>query len=426
MNEGNLSIVEPGQPSPATSERSLGALIRVGGMLARSGFFADAREEAQAVTKILYGQELGLGPVASLMGIEVVEGKLSVKPATIAALIQRSGRFSYRERLLTGEACEVEFYEGPRLLGVASFSLDDARRAGLVEKSNWRRYPKAMLWARAMSEGARHYCPSLFQGAVSMPEEFASEQDPRTGSAAAASASRDGHPVDAATGEILEPVRTPQDLAGPGRGPDPNRDIKALFAHARELGYRKRSEVHAVFGLASDAGALSAHVSDAYGGDWAMARRELDRLHARRAGQSQSQSQSQGANPDADAFAAFEEDLTGGAEAGAAVERCFGCGAEMSGYDAQGRPVCDAHAQAWAASMPEAGAIPVSPSLAPSQSGSLRQFRGVAELLTAAHKELDLLPTQIDRVLGSAWRSDPPAKLGERWAALEARKAAQG
>ena len=41
--------------------RTLADTMRLGEVLARSGYFADSREAAQAVVKVLAGSELGFG-----------------------------------------------------------------------------------------------------------------------------------------------------------------------------------------------------------------------------------------------------------------------------------------------------------------------------------------------------------------------------
>src|SRR3972149_5956164 len=57
---------------------SLRDMVELGGILAKSGFFADSREAAQCVTKILAGRELGIGPVASMTGIYIVKGRVTL------------------------------------------------------------------------------------------------------------------------------------------------------------------------------------------------------------------------------------------------------------------------------------------------------------------------------------------------------------
>jgi hypothetical protein len=53
------------------------------------------------------------------------------------------------------------------VLGESSFSMQDAKDAQLVKehaKSAWRAHPRNMLFARAMSNGVRWYCPELTGG----------------------------------------------------------------------------------------------------------------------------------------------------------------------------------------------------------------------------------------------------------------------
>jgi hypothetical protein len=138
-----------------------------------SGYFADVKSVAQAVVKIVAGQEVGLGPMASLMGIHMVQGKPTWAANLMATQIRRSGRYDYRVKELTDTACELEFFEGKRLLGSSRFTIDDARKAELGGKPIWKSYPRNMLFARAMSNGCRWYCADVFGGVTAYtPEEL--------------------------------------------------------------------------------------------------------------------------------------------------------------------------------------------------------------------------------------------------------------
>lgn len=150
---------------------------RLGQIMVKSGFFKDLREEAQAIVKILYGGELGFGPIASVMGVYIVEGKPSLSAQLIAAAVQKSGRFKYRVREWTATSCRIEFFDGGESLGESSFSIAEAQAANLAGKAVWKSYPKAMLWARAMSQGARAYAPEVFSGPIYTPEELGAEVD---------------------------------------------------------------------------------------------------------------------------------------------------------------------------------------------------------------------------------------------------------
>jgi len=142
-----------------------------------SGLFKNVRSLHQAIVKISMGRELGISPMRAMQGIYIVQGNITMNGTLIGALIRQSGRYDYRVTRLTGEDCQIDFYaqrkEGePQKIGTSTFTLDDARRAGLIGKDNWRSYPRNMLFNRAMSNGARWYCPDVFLGAVYTPDEM--------------------------------------------------------------------------------------------------------------------------------------------------------------------------------------------------------------------------------------------------------------
>lgn len=152
-------------------------------ILQASGYCAGIGKLEQAAVKIWKGQELGLPPVASMEGIYFFDGKMTLAATMMGALIQRSGRFDYRVRDWTAQECRIEFFDRGESVGVASFSIEEARAASLLTKDNWRKYPKAQLFSRAMSQGAKAYCPAVFAGPVYTPEELAPESaiNPETG-----------------------------------------------------------------------------------------------------------------------------------------------------------------------------------------------------------------------------------------------------
>lgn len=149
------------------------SLGQLGDMLARSGYFTDARDAAQCVVKVLAGRELGFGPVASMTGVYIVKGRVSLSANLMAAAVRRSGRYTFKVNILTPENCEIEFFEiiaGKReSLGVSAFSLKDAQKAGT---QNLDKFARNMLYARAMSNGVKWFCPDVTGGPVYTPEEL--------------------------------------------------------------------------------------------------------------------------------------------------------------------------------------------------------------------------------------------------------------
>jgi hypothetical protein len=141
----------------------------------KSGFFRDAADVSKAVVKILYGAEFGFPPVASMLNIHIVEGKPSMGAHFIGAAIRKAG-YDYRVVEATNKECSIEYFDRHgKLLGTSSFTWQDAVTAELAGKMNWKKYPKAMLYARAMSQGARMHVADAFLGAVYTPDELGAE-----------------------------------------------------------------------------------------------------------------------------------------------------------------------------------------------------------------------------------------------------------
>jgi len=158
--------------------RTMDDLARMADMLARSGYFKDAREAAQAGVKVLAGLEMGFGAFASMTGIHLIDGKPSVGANLLAQAVKRSGRYNYRVVTHTENECVITFFEGGEKIGESSFSMKDAQAAGVAGRGPWKSYPKAMLFARALSQGVRWHCPDVLGGTTAyVPEELGANVD---------------------------------------------------------------------------------------------------------------------------------------------------------------------------------------------------------------------------------------------------------
>jgi len=140
---------------------SIDELNRLGQILSQSGFFDDCKQAAQAVVKILAGSELGLPAFSSMVGIHIIKGKPAIGANLIAAAIKRSGRYDYRVMELSDRICQIAFFEGSKQIGVSEFSASDAAKAGT---QNMGKFPRNMLFARAISNGVKWFCPDIFLG----------------------------------------------------------------------------------------------------------------------------------------------------------------------------------------------------------------------------------------------------------------------
>ena len=153
--------------------------------IARSKIFKIAT--AEAFSRIQAGAELGLPPFASISGIYMSAGRPCLSANLMAALIQKSSRYKYEFAKdsagiprFSDKECVLSFYrrDGEKWdhIGDSSFTLDDAKKAELMSGTNahsWKKFPRNMLFARALSNGFRWYCPDLMGGtAWYVPDEL--------------------------------------------------------------------------------------------------------------------------------------------------------------------------------------------------------------------------------------------------------------
>jgi len=181
MASQELALREDNELVAAPRTGNLSDLQRLGNILAASGYFADAREMAQAAVKVLAGQELGLPPIASMMGINIIKGKVALGVHLIASRVRAHG-YDFRFVRHDNTGCVIEFQGKPeggkrRVLGESSFTEDDAKAAQVFGEM-YKKYPRNMYYSRAMSNGAKWYTPEIFGGApVYTPEELGATVD---------------------------------------------------------------------------------------------------------------------------------------------------------------------------------------------------------------------------------------------------------
>lgn len=149
-------------------------LMSMGKAFAESGMFPDSTKAAQAIVKIQAGQEMGISPFASMSGIHMIKGKPTIGANIMASCVKRSGKYNYKVKEMTDKICSIDFYEGDENIGNSSFSIEDAKKAGT---QNLEKFPRNMLFARAISNGVKWFCPDVFEMPVYTPEEMNITED---------------------------------------------------------------------------------------------------------------------------------------------------------------------------------------------------------------------------------------------------------
>ena len=157
------------------SREAMGGAMQVADTLSKSGLIPRPLQQkpADVLVVLLTGQELGLGPMQALRSLHVIEGKAVASADLVAALCLR--RPDVCEHLTVVESTPQQAVVSAKRKGSAAITIkitiEDAHRAGLVGKDNWKKWPAAMLRARAISHAARAAFPDLALGIYTEGEE---------------------------------------------------------------------------------------------------------------------------------------------------------------------------------------------------------------------------------------------------------------
>ena len=111
----------------------------------KSRMFGVTSEEG-AQTIMLKGYELGLGLTSAFEFIAVIGGKPSLIPRGALALVMQSGELAGMKIEDKGDSCHVWMKRSNGMEYEVTYTMDDARRAGVVKAdSGWEKYPANML-----------------------------------------------------------------------------------------------------------------------------------------------------------------------------------------------------------------------------------------------------------------------------------------
>jgi len=149
--------------------KSAADALTIGETFFKSGMFSDIKSAQQAVVKIMAGAEMGISPFAAMSGIHIIQGKPTIGAGLMAARVKGFGKYDYKVLEHSDKICSIEYFQGSNSLGISTFTIDDAKKAGT---KNLDKFPKNMLFARAMSNGVKWYTPDIYENPVYVPEEM--------------------------------------------------------------------------------------------------------------------------------------------------------------------------------------------------------------------------------------------------------------
>jgi len=155
----------------------VGPAAQLAGQIARTEFVPrDLRGKPEAVlAAVLFGHEVGVGPMTALSKVHVVEGRPTMAADLMRALGLAQGHDMWVEEAGGTRVTACGRRKGSEHVTKVTWTMDDAKRAGLAGKQNWARYPRQMLLARATAELARLVWPDALGGVSYATEELQDE-----------------------------------------------------------------------------------------------------------------------------------------------------------------------------------------------------------------------------------------------------------
>jgi hypothetical protein len=178
----------------------------IGGSLTPSG----VKNVSDVVVILMLGEELGLDYMQALRNIYVIEGRPVLSADMMAGAVkrycQRQGGGYLHVVESTAESCTVEYkrHDEPEARTV-TWTTDDAKRAGLLSRQNWQRYPADMLKARAITRAARIGWPDVL-GGIYDADEVTTVAHPETRTVHTAASVSVNQPEPATPAAIAAPV----------------------------------------------------------------------------------------------------------------------------------------------------------------------------------------------------------------------------
>ena len=163
-----MQVVDAGGLAAVNQWEKMLGLARV---LVKSQFLPSSiKTPEQALAIILTGQELGWPPMAALRRLYVVNGKVELHADGMLALAYNTKELEQFERQESDTSCTVIVKRRGFSPITSTFTLVDAQRAGLADGNNWRKFPKAMLYARALSAALRQAFADVLAGIYTQGE----------------------------------------------------------------------------------------------------------------------------------------------------------------------------------------------------------------------------------------------------------------
>lgn len=147
-------------------------VAKLAGHIAGTDFVPKAMRDnpAAVAAAILHGREVGFAPMTALAQTHVIDGRVSISAEAMRALVLQHGHQIRIGDMSSSAVTIAGRRAGDDQWASVTWTVEDARRADLTGKTNWKKYPRQMLLARATTELLRAVFPDVIHGLMSTEE----------------------------------------------------------------------------------------------------------------------------------------------------------------------------------------------------------------------------------------------------------------
>lgn len=130
--------------------------------IAQSGLFG-MKSHQQALALMLVAQSENQHPATITQDYDIIQGKACRKTHSVMARFQQmGGKVEWHQ--LTESIADATFSHPQGGALRMTWTIEQAKKANLTGKDNWKNYPRAMLRARVIAEGVRAVYPAAIGG----------------------------------------------------------------------------------------------------------------------------------------------------------------------------------------------------------------------------------------------------------------------
>lgn len=202
------------------------------------------RNKPAAITAaILYGSEIGIGPMQALAKVDIVKGRPAPRAELARALALAAGHDIWVEESTNTRVKVSGKRKNSEHVMSVTWTLDDVKKAGIVNQA-YQKYPRAMLLARASAELVRQMAPDVLGGIGMFAEEADGDLDAPAGETTTAPAKattrkRAASPAPALPAAPIDMPPLPDDeiVVGPTEA-----QIKKMMACFNDVGIKERDD----------------------------------------------------------------------------------------------------------------------------------------------------------------------------------------